>query len=434
MKTKILVLVGIAVCAILLTSPMLASAGYSKIYGNANEDDVLDMRDVTYIKLVIFGKKPATTFADANYDGKISMLDIGQTKLIILDKEKKFTLIDHADRVVTVPRPIERIVPIYPDINRMIIALGEGDKVVGITKPGSTCLCYNSPEVAPICAAEVCGGKLFELPVVGLGGGSGIDNIELTFSLKPDVIFAHGASSANLDTVNTLDEQTGIPVVCVKSGGHNVEEIYEAAELMGTILQKEDEAQEISSFVKEKIDKVRDVTSEIPDDEKPTVYFMPRGGERVTRTINIYEPLNIAGGINIAEDCRAASYGSVDVSKEQIIAWNPDIIIVAHSFGKSLDEHNDVEMILSDPDLQTLDAVKNYRVYFSMYPYCNGRPQDRNLANMMYLAKLFHPEEFENLDVEEEGNDIYEKFLRVDGLFSEYADATIWLREWLDSQ
>jgi iron complex transport system substrate-binding protein len=84
MKKKMLVLIGVAVCAMLLTSPALASAGYLKIYGNANEDDTLDMRDVTYIKLVIFGKKPATTLADANYDGKISMLDVGQTKLIIL--------------------------------------------------------------------------------------------------------------------------------------------------------------------------------------------------------------------------------------------------------------------------------------------------------------------------------------------------------------
>jgi iron complex transport system substrate-binding protein len=86
MKKKMLVLIGIAACVMLLASPVLASAGYSKIHGNANGDDVLDMRDVTYIKLVIFGKKPATTFADANYDGKISMLDLGQTKLIILGR------------------------------------------------------------------------------------------------------------------------------------------------------------------------------------------------------------------------------------------------------------------------------------------------------------------------------------------------------------
>ena len=39
-----------------------------QIYGNANEDDTIDMRDVTYIKLVIFGKKSSTKFCDANYD------------------------------------------------------------------------------------------------------------------------------------------------------------------------------------------------------------------------------------------------------------------------------------------------------------------------------------------------------------------------------
>ena len=438
MKTKILVLVGIAVCVMLLTSPALASAGYSKIYGNANEDDVHDMRDVTYIKLVIFGKKPATDLADANYDGKISMLDVGQTKLIILDKEKKLTLIDNADRMVTVPRPIERIVSGPPDATRLIVAFGEWNKLVGINSYGSTCLCYNSQEVAPLCAAEVCGGMLFELPVVG--SCVSIDNVELTLSLKPDVIFAYGASSTYTGAANTLQEQTGVPVVCVKSGGHKFEELYEAAELMGTILKTGDEAQELISLVKEKIDKVSDVTSEIPDDEKPTVYFATRGAAPasyhtgVTRTINFYEPLNIAGGINVAKDCGTSPGAAVDVSKEQIIAWNPDVIIVAHTFAKRLDEVNDVEMILSDPDLQALDAVKNHRVYFSMYPYCCGRPQDRNLVNMMYLAKLFHPEEFEYLDVEEEGNEIYEGFLGVDGLFSEYADATVWVREWLDGQ
>ena len=53
------------------------------IYGNANEDDTIDMRDVTYIKLVIFGKKPETDLCDANYDGRVSMLDVVQTLSLI---------------------------------------------------------------------------------------------------------------------------------------------------------------------------------------------------------------------------------------------------------------------------------------------------------------------------------------------------------------
>ena len=40
------------------------------VYGNANEDDTIDVRDLTYVKLIFFGKKPVTELADAKYDGK----------------------------------------------------------------------------------------------------------------------------------------------------------------------------------------------------------------------------------------------------------------------------------------------------------------------------------------------------------------------------
>jgi hypothetical protein len=49
------------------------------VYGNANEDDTIDMRDLTYVKLIFFGKKPETELADAKYDGKINPLDFIQS-------------------------------------------------------------------------------------------------------------------------------------------------------------------------------------------------------------------------------------------------------------------------------------------------------------------------------------------------------------------
>jgi iron complex transport system substrate-binding protein len=91
-------------------------------------------------------------------------------------------------------------------------------------------------------------------------------------------------------------------------------------------------------------------------------------------------------------------------------------------------------MVLSDPDLQTINAVKNKRIYYTSYAYCYGTPQDKNLAAAMYLAKLFHPDKFDDLDLEKEGNEIFEAFLGVDDLYSEYADYTGWLREFLDKQ
>ena len=438
MKTKILVLVGIAICVILLTAPALASAGYSKIYGNANEDDVLDMRDVTYIKLVIFGKKPATTFADANYDGKISMLDIGQTKLIILGKEKELTLVDQADRTVTVPRPIERVVTVKPDDTRIIVALGGCDKLVGVDRHMRIdyCICHGAnyrpgekfyiycPDDSP--CKHICGGKFEEYPDLGRG-----ENVEVIVSLRPDILFAGltgGRSAKN------LGEKTGVPAISTNPAGHDFDKMCEHIEFMGTVLDKEEEAEELISFCEEKIDKVREITSEIPDDEKPKVYIAARGvsvTKKITRTIGFYEPLNVAGGINVAKDCGSGT-AAVDVSKEDIIKWNPDIIIMA-SRGEEGPEGT-VDLILSDPDLETVNAVKNKSVYYTLYPYASGRPQDRNLVATMHLAKLFHPDKFEDLDVEEQGNEIYERFLGVDGLFTEYARYIYWLREWLDSQ
>jgi iron complex transport system substrate-binding protein len=229
MKKKIVVLIGMAVCILFLTSPMLASAGYSKIYGNANEDDTLDMRDVTYIKLVIFGKKPATTFADANNDGKISMLDIGQTKLIILGKEKQLTLVDQADRTVTVPRPIERIVLVgMLNSLRTLVQLDAADKIVATsTVAGSI---YDDPGrskyFSPLHRAAP---ELGELPRIDYRDPS----LEVILTLKPDVILSYGAYS----DPDAIQEGTGISTLCSgKSAGGDLS--FEQHRLLGKVVER----------------------------------------------------------------------------------------------------------------------------------------------------------------------------------------------------
>jgi iron complex transport system substrate-binding protein len=402
MKTKTLVLAGIAVCAILLTSPVLASAGYSKIYGNANEDDVLDMRDVTYIKLVIFGKKPATTLADANYDGKISMLDVGQTKLIILGKEKKLTLIDLVDRTVTINKPVERVVSFFAEIARTIVELGAEEKFVGIDELSPKYLSNIYPE------AE-------KLPVVGTYREP---NIELIVVLQPDVIFIIGP----IDAANTLQEKTGIPVVDWTGGPYSYDRVFQKIELVATVLGKEKSAEELTSYFNEELDKVTEVTSEIPESEKPTVYIAMWSS--VTKTTVPYSPLDAAGGINVARDCTApvgiGAPPTVEVSKEQVIAWNPDIILVTRS---SKSAKLTVEDVLSDPDLQTINAVKNHKVYYTLGGFqIFGGNHPRALIEAFYLAKLFHPEKFEELDMDKRGNEIIKMFFGVGGLYTKLAE------------
>ena len=417
MKTKILVLIGIAVCTMLLTSPVLASAGYSKIYGNANEDDVLDMRDVTYIKLVIFGKKPATTFADANYDGKVSMLDVGQTKLIILGKEKKLTLVDMADRTVTIPRPIERVVTLMPPITRVVIGLGEADKLVGICTQSRNSVVGDDPDQVFVRGY----GPRWEEVVAGLRGlpdvGTGYiePNKELIVSLKPDVII-HSAYSRP-DSADALQESTGIPVVV--AGGGEISGMFVQIECIAKVLEKDEEAEDIISYFKEELDKVAEVTSEIPDSERPRVYAVSgaRAVSEITKTCS-YEPIYLAGGINVAEDYVIGS-GTI-VSKEQIILWNPDIILILETRGYLPPYPVTIDDVLSDPDLQTVNAVKNQRVYLTPGAFfLVGADHPRVILETHMMAKYIHPSKFEDLDLEKEGNELFERFYGVDGLWTE---------------
>jgi len=72
-----------------------------------------------------------TDLADANYDGRVSVADMTQIGLIILGRESKLTLVDSADRIVTVNKPVERIVVYHRATAEGISLLGAWDRVVG---------------------------------------------------------------------------------------------------------------------------------------------------------------------------------------------------------------------------------------------------------------------------------------------------------------
>lgn len=73
--------------------------------------------------------------------------------------------------------------------------------------------------------------------------------------------------------------------------------------------------------------------------------------------------------------------------------------------------------MLSDPDLQTVNAVKNKTVYYTKGWYMGWDPAT-GVAECFYMAKLFHPEKFSTLNVEKEDNAILKEFYGADGLYT----------------
>ena len=404
-------LFGLIITAILLTCvPASASGEHTLgIFGNANEDDTIDLKDVEYTASVVLGLDDQTQLADAKYDGEVDILDVTQIELIMLGQEKELTVIDQADRIVTVSRPIERVVTTFPSVTRTIFVVDGPDRLVGVsnvlTKYSDKMLCLQAyPEFK-------------ELPTVGMHTEP---NAESILALKPDVVFSWSSAA------DVLQEKTGIPVITLTTPSYFDEGSWDSYKLAGSILGKEEEVEELISYANEKIAEITEITSEIPEDEKPKVYFVSccQGICDITKTWGYYAPGDIAGGINVAED-QVLSSGSSIVSKEQIIGWNPDIVLL-HGGSKTDGWDLSIEDILADPDLQMINAVKNKRVYYTK-GYMIGWDPATGLTESFYMAKLFHPDKFEDLDVEEKNNEILKQFYRADGLYT-------WLLENYDFQ
>ena len=416
-KTKTLAVVEIVIvlCSMLLVAlPAIATANEKTykhtdldVFGNANEDDTIDMRDTTYIKLAIFGKKPKTDFADANNDGKVSMLDVGQTKLIILGKEKTLTVLDPADRIVTIEMPVETFIPMMYRTTESMLAIGAKDMIVAVSHTFHERL--NGID-------EAMG--LTELPVICYHGGGGSTDYEYVLSLKPDLVTAEG----KVDVV--AEKLPGIPVVNFRCGYR--EDMARQLRTMGLILGKEKEAGELIDWTQRYDEMIEERTEDMTPEEMPT-FYMGSAESRLwqrasTPTSNVGSVAEGCGGRNIAAGLQGSK---VIVDPEWIMKQNPEVIILTmmHGFdsgpGKTEADLQKVleEILAGSPEFEKVKAVEDHRVYLLDYDLLYG---PRYVIGRCYIAKWLHPELFEDINPEELHSEYLSKFfgIELEGLWA----------------
>ena len=432
-KNKIVVLLEIAIvlCSVFLVAlPAIAAEQTSQevsatevttaseddyvlgVYGNGNEDDTIDMGDVVYTKLAIFGKKTKTELCDAKYDGRINVLDVIQTKLIILGKEKELTIVDANGDVETIRKPVERIVVEYMDNAELIRILNAKDKVVGVDYV--------------ITKRKIQFPELSKRPLVG---GRDYESI---LKLNPDLLLPFSS--------NTEVKKEKLPGVAVVFLGMYYPDLSnpegskftDGVRKLGYILDKEDEAEEYINWRIGWIDEIKSRTEGLPEDERPRVLVCskPKPGLKTFRTLAKIDTLAqmclLARGKSIVEDLPefVQPAGSITVDAEWVIKQNPEFIlahVVHHTWGWSTvspshgyDEDDPTgvkeelrDMFMNSPVLADVDAVKTGNVYIMSGNFRNDL--SGGLVGAAYMAKLFHPKLFEDLDPEA----IHQEFLEL---------------------
>lgn len=287
------------------------------------------------------------------------------TQSINAEKQADITYpieIETNDRKYVVKEEPKTIVSMAPGVTEKLFALGVGDRIKGRTQ-----YCNYPEEVENIQNI----GSLYE------------PNLELIVSINPDIVI--GETHFKQEVIDKL-ESAGITVVA-KPSAKNMEEVYEYMIQLGAIVNKNYEARALVSSLRGKVDRVKYVLSDIPENKKPSVYYVVGTGQygeyTAGRDTFISDLITVAGGKNAAADVEGWSY-----SLEKLINNDPDII---------LGSIYNLDTMVNGESYQILSAIKNKKYYeVDQDVFERASPRSINVG-LKKLVEIFYNEKVKEL-------------------------------------
>ncbi|OCH37244.1 ABC transporter substrate-binding protein [Aliivibrio fischeri] len=180
-------------------------------------------------------------------------------------------------------------------------------------------------------------------------------NVEMIIANRPDLVFAANWSDASK---LAIIESAGIPVYRIQTP-NTLKEIETEILRVGDIVNRRPAAERVIENMQQRLQ--QEVI--LPKKRLIALDYNPWGtssGQDSTWD----EVLKQANLNNAIEGLVSDKYGQVPVSKEMVIALNPDILFIpAWVYGDEKGADKFKQDVLSDPSLQLVKAIKNGRVY-----------------------------------------------------------------------
>lgn len=327
----------------------------------------------------------------------ISILLISCTVCVAASSGSTKTITDMAGRQLTVPDPINTVLGTAPPVTVMTYIIAP-EKLAGFNSN------YNSSQYLP--------DKYKNLPNAGGTQGMTKLNAEGFFKYNPDVILNGQVISPFQDTgVNDIQNQLNpIPVIVV-ADITNISGFAPGMRFLGKLLNNPEKAEEFITFYENIYDKVNKTTASIPESERKKVYYAegPEGLMTDPAASNHAQPITVCNGINVATIEWTNMVGRTPVSIEQIMKWNPDVIIAADKqfYGK----------VYSDPNWAEIKAVKDKQVYLvpsDPFNWYDRSPGVNIVMGIPWTAKILYPDKFTDMDIIALTKEFYSKFYHYD--------------------
>lgn len=257
--------------------------------------------------------------------------------------------------------------------------------------------------------------KYQDLPNFGMGDAV---NYEAVIAANPTIAINSGKiNDTMVSDCDALSESLGIPVVAVDNELNNSAEAFR---FMGELLGVEDHAEELAQYAEQVFTDIN-ALSDIPEEKKVSVYFgngedsletAPRGSQHA-------QILDAINAVNVA-DLELGDGSRVQISAEQLLAWDPDVIVVNGEPKADKSGNSAAEDILSNPDYASLKAVQDQKVYGTPnapFSWVDRPAGPNRLIGMRWFSALIYPE-YIKCDINEEIHKFFDLFYHVD-LFDE---------------
>lgn len=271
------------------------------------------------------------------------------------------TVVDDLGRSVTFSHTPRRIISLAPSLTETLFAIGLGDRLVGVTQ-----YCDYPPEAQA-------------KPKVGYTH----PNLEAIVALQPDLIVAP-RELLRADILGKF-EQLQIPTYIVDA--QTLDSILARIQTLGRMLGASPAADELTDRMRRRIADIKARTTAFP---RPRILYALNSDPLITVGPGsfIHQMIELAGGANIAA---RASVPYPRLSMEVVIKEDPELILFPA--GR-------VEGITGGEERRwhrwsTLSAVKHNRLHLVANDLLN-RPGPRIVDGLEALARIFHPEAFED--------------------------------------
>ena len=253
--------------------------------------------------------------------------------------------------------------------------------------------------------------KYQDLPNFGMGDAV---NYEAVIAANPTIAINSGKiNDAMVSDCDALSESLGIPVVAVDNELNNSAEAFR---FMGELLGVEDHAEELAQYAEQVFTDIN-ALSDIPEEKKVSVYFgngedsletAPRGSQHA-------QILDAINAVNVA-DLELGDGSRVQISAEQLLAWDPDVIVVNGESKADKSGSSAAEDILSNLDYASLKAVQDQKVYGTPnapFSWVDRPAGPNRLIGMRWFSALIYPE-YIKCDINEEIHKFFDLFYHVD--------------------